>query len=69
MSGALSKGSLPAPTRERIALAVAEIKAGYDDAQVIEIVRHVALNTWTNYINEVAKTDVDFPEISPRKAA
>ena len=22
--------------------------AGYDDAQVIEIVLHVALNTWTN---------------------
>ena len=43
--------------------------AGYDDAQVIEIVQHVALNTWTNYINEVAKTDVDFPVISPRKAA
>jgi uncharacterized peroxidase-related enzyme len=37
--------------------------AGYDDAQVIEIVLHVALNTWTNYINEVAKTEVDFPVI------
>jgi AhpD family alkylhydroperoxidase len=34
--------------------------AGYDDAQVIEIVLHVAHNTWTNYINEVAKTDIDF---------
>ena len=40
--------------------------AGYDDAQVIEIVQHVALNTWTNYINEVAKTDVDFPVVAPR---
>ena len=38
--------------------------AGYDNAQVIEIVLHVALNTWTNYINEVAKTDIDFPVIS-----
>ncbi len=35
--------------------------AGYDDAQIIEIVQHVALNTWTNYINEVAKTEIDFP--------
>jgi uncharacterized peroxidase-related enzyme len=125
MSGALSKGSLPAQTRERIALAVAQINgcgyclsahsylgknvaklsdaeisanrhgssldpkadaavrfaakvvaerghvsdadvqavrlAGYDDAQIIEIVQHVALNTWTNYINEVAKTEIDFP--------
>jgi len=133
LSGALSKGALPAPTRERIALAVAEINgcdyclsahtylgknlaklddaemtanrngasndptadaavrfaakiarerghvsdedvravklAGYDDAQVIEIVLHVALNTWTNYINGVAQTDIDFPVVAARKAA
>lgn len=133
LSAALNKGSLPAPTRERIALAVAEINgcnyclsahtylgknlaklddaeitanrngasndlkadaavrfavkvvrehghvseddvnavkaAGYDDAQVIEIVLHVALNTWTNYINEVGKTDIDFPLVTTRKAA
>lgn len=132
LSAALSKGALPAPTRERIALAVAEINgcnyclsahtylgknlaklddaemtanrngasndpkadaavrfavkvvrerghvgeddvstvkaAGYDDAQVIEIVLHVALNTWTNYINEVGKTDIDFPVVTARKA-
>lgn len=43
--------------------------AGYDDAQVIEIVLHVALNTWTNYINEVANTDIDFPLVTTRKAA
>jgi len=131
--GVLDKGALPAPTRERIALAVAEINgcnyclsahtylgknlaklddvemtanrngasndpkadaavrfaakvarerghvsaddvrivklAGYDDAQVIEIVLHVALNTWTNYINEVAKTEIDFPVVTARKAA
>jgi hypothetical protein len=36
---------------------------------VIEIVQHVALNVWTNYINEVAKTDIDFPVIAARKAA
>jgi len=133
LSGALGKGALPAATRERIALTVAEINgcsyclsahtylgknlaklddaeikanrsgasndpkadaavrfaakvvrerghvseddvravkfAGYDDAQLIEIVLHVALNTWTNYINEVTKTDVDFPVITPRRAA
>ncbi len=127
MSGALAKGTLPAPTRERIALAVAEINGcgyclaahtylsknlaklddaeiaanrhgrshdpkadaavrfaakvtrerghvsdadvqalrlvGYDDGQIVEIVQHVALNTWTNYINEVAKTDLDFPPV------
>ena len=133
LSGALGKGSLPAPTRERIALAVAEINgcdyclsahtyigknmaklddteitanrsgasndpkadaamrfaakvvrerghvndddvravklAGYDDAQIIEIVLHVALNTWTNYINNVAQTVIDFPVVTARKAA
>lgn len=133
MSGALAKDSLPAPTRERIALAVAEINgcayclsahtylgkhlaklddteiaanrsgasndpkadaavrfaakvtrarghvgdedlqavraAGYTDAQIIEIVQHVALNTWTNYVNNVAGTDIDFPMVAPRLAA
>jgi len=133
LSGALSKGSLAAPTRERIALAVAEINgcsyclsahtylgknvaklddaemtanrsgasndpkadaavrfaakvtrergrvsqadiqelrlAGYDDAQLIEIVQHVALNTWTNYINLIADTEIDFPLVEARKAA
>jgi uncharacterized peroxidase-related enzyme len=133
LSAALGKGDLPAPTRERIALAVAEINgcsyclsahtylgkniaklddaemianrngasndlkadaavrfavkviksrghvsdddmravklAGYDDAQVIEIVMHVALNTWTNYINEVAMTEIDFPVVTPAAAA
>lgn len=132
MSGALSKGHLPAQTRERIALAVAEINAcnyclsahsylgkhlaklsdteisanrhgtsldakadaavrfavlvvrsrghvsdldvqavrtaGYDDAQIIEIVQHVALNTWTNYMNEVARTDIDFPLVQAASA-
>jgi len=37
--------------------------AGYDDAQIVEIVLHVALNVWTNYINIVAATDIDFPAV------
>jgi uncharacterized peroxidase-related enzyme len=44
--------------------AFAAIKAaGYTDSQIIEIVQHVALNTWTNYINTVAQTQIDFPPI------
>ena len=43
--------------------------AGYSDAQVIEIVQHVALNTWTNYIKEVVRTDIDFPQVTLRNAA
>ncbi len=59
--------------RERGHVSDADLRAvksaGYDDAQVIEIVLHVALNTWTNYINVVAKTDIDFPVVATRKAA
>ena len=43
--------------------------AGYGDAEIIEIVQHVALNTWTNYVNEVAKTVIDFPAVKALKAA
>jgi uncharacterized peroxidase-related enzyme len=133
MFDALGKGALPAATRERIALAVAEFNgcgyclsahtylgkhvasldeaemhanrrgashdpkaaaavrfassvmrvrgrvpdeelravraAGYSDAEIIEIVQHVALNVWTNYINNVAKTDIDFPVVMTRNVA
>jgi len=132
LNGALGKGELEAATRERIALAVAEVngcdyclsahtylgknlaklseaeiaanrdgmstdskadaavrfpvklvnarghvsdadvqavkKAGYNDAQVIEIVLHGALNTLTNYVNEVAKTEIDFPVVTAKAA-
>jgi uncharacterized peroxidase-related enzyme len=43
--------------------------AGYDDAEVMEIVVHVALNTLTNYVNEVAQTEIDFPAVNQRRAA
>jgi uncharacterized peroxidase-related enzyme len=43
--------------------------AGYSDAEIIEIVQHVALNVWTNYINSVAQTDIDFPVVAARNAA
>ncbi len=132
LSGALGKGTLDARTRERIALAVAEINgceyclaahtylatklakldaieiaanrdgssgdakaavavwfatqlvrergrvsaadiarvkaAGYDDAQLVEIVVHVALNTLTNYVNSALGTELDFPAVSRRAA-
>ena len=44
-------------------------EAGYSEAEVIEIVQHVALNTWTNYVNSVAQTAIDFPVISARRVA
>lgn len=39
--------------------------AGYSEAEVIEIVLLVALNTLTNYVNNVARTDIDFPLVKP----
>jgi uncharacterized peroxidase-related enzyme len=36
--------------------------AGYGDAEVAEVVAHVALNVFTNYFNNVAGTTVDFPK-------
>lgn len=130
LNGALGKGLLEARTRERIALAVAELNgcdyclsahtylgknvarlddaemaanreggskdamadaavrfatkvvrerghvtaedvkavqaAGYSEGQVIELILHVALNTLTNYVNEVVKTEIDFPVVTHR---
>ena len=43
--------------------------AGYTDGEIVEIVQHVALNTWTNYVNSVARTEIDFPVITARRVA
>jgi uncharacterized peroxidase-related enzyme len=43
--------------------------AGFDEASVLEIVTNVALNVLTNYVNNVAQTDIDFPKVSARLAA
>lgn len=37
--------------------------AGFNDAQVVEIVANVALNVFTNFLNNVASTDIDFPVV------
>ena len=43
--------------------------AGFSEAQVIEITAAVALNVLTNYINNVAETDIDFPVVLAAQAA
>ena len=43
--------------------------AGFDEAAVIEIVANVAVNVLTNYINNVAETDIDFPIVLAAQAA
>ena len=42
---------------------IAEVReAGFDDGAIAEVVAHVALNVFTNYFNNVAETDIDFPK-------
>jgi uncharacterized peroxidase-related enzyme len=37
--------------------------AGLTDAEIAEVVAHVALNILTNYFNNTANTVIDFPEV------
>ncbi|MGY4539151.1 putative peroxidase-related enzyme [Mucilaginibacter sp. UYNi724] len=37
--------------------------AGYTDGEIGEIVGHVALNILTNYFNNTANTEIDFPAV------
>jgi uncharacterized peroxidase-related enzyme len=39
-------------------------KAGFSDAEVVEIVANIALNVFTNYLNILSKTEADFPAIA-----
>jgi uncharacterized peroxidase-related enzyme len=42
--------------------AIAEARAaGLTDAEIVEIVANVALNVFTNYLNVLAGTEIDFP--------
>lgn len=48
---------------------IAAVKAaGYGDAEIVEIILHVALNTLTNYVNSALGTEVDFPVVAPTGA-
>ena len=38
--------------------------AGFTPGEISEIVAHVVLNIFTNYFNLVARTDIDWPQIS-----
>jgi uncharacterized peroxidase-related enzyme len=43
--------------------------AGFDDGQIVEIIAHVALNLFTNYVNIALGVPVDFPGVNFRRAA
>ena len=38
-------------------------QAGFSDGEIVEIVAITALNVFTNYLNRVAETDIDFPMV------
>ena len=43
--------------------------AGITDAEIVEVVFLVALNVFTNYMNSVAHTTIDFPIVLPHDLA
>ncbi len=44
-------------------------KAGFNDEEIVEILAHVALNLFTNYVNIAFDVPVDFPTVQLRRAA
>jgi uncharacterized peroxidase-related enzyme len=57
-------------TRQRGHVSDADVAAfraaGYSEPELIELVCQVALTTMTNYLNEIAGTEIDFPLV-PRR--
>ena len=50
--------------------AVAAYRArGLSDADVLEVITNVALNIFTNYVNHIAATEIDFPVVTLKLAA
>lgn len=58
---------------ERGAVEAADVAAlraaGFDDGGIVEIIAHVALNLFTNYVNVALDVPVDFPGVRLRAAA
>ncbi len=57
---------------QRAALSQADIEAvraaGFNDGEIVEIMAHVALNLFTNYVNVAFNVPVDFPKIALKAA-
>ncbi|MRX40257.1 carboxymuconolactone decarboxylase family protein [Flavobacterium sp. LC2016-23] len=41
--------------------------AGYEEEQIAEVIASVSLSIFTNYFNNAAKTDIDFPKLASIK--
>ncbi|WP_018276088.1 peroxidase-related enzyme [Teredinibacter turnerae] len=44
-------------------------EAGFSDAEIIEIITHVALNLFTNMIGKASRVEIDFPKVQLLGAA
>lgn len=59
--------------RDRAAVTGADVaalkEAGFDDEGVVEIIAHVSLNLFTNYINVALNVPVDFPSVQLKRVA
>ncbi len=38
--------------------------AGYDDAQIVEIITHVGMNLLTNILGKASRVEIDFPKVT-----
>ena len=43
--------------------------AGHSDAEIVEIVTHVAMNVFTNLLGKATQVEIDFPKIELNKVA
>lgn len=43
--------------------------AGYDDAEIVEIITHVGMNWLTNVLGKASRVEIDFPKVDLNKAA
>ena len=43
--------------------------AGFSEAEIVEMIAHIGLNLFTNYFNNVAHTEVDFPRVDMTRRA
>ncbi len=43
--------------------------AGYDDAEIVEIITHVGMNIMTNILGKASRVEIDFPKVELNKAA
>ena len=43
--------------------------AGYDDAEIVEIITHVGMNILTNILGKASQVDIDFPKVELKGVA